>query len=295
MKKTTQARNLVLATAALCTASLIQAGDGKTAAPDKSRYTLINPTPAAQMRELSTDRPDKTESPYTVDAGHFQIEMDLLTYERDHDTAGGANTLTESWGIAPINLKVGLCNRTDLQVVLDTYGSVRTRDRVGRSTTKQQGFGDITTRLKVNLWGNDGGTTAFAAMPFVKFPTSQDDLGNRAVEWGLILPLAVDLGGGFGLGLMTEVDFLQNEANRRYHTEFVNSITVSHDLVGKLGGYVEFWSVVSTETDSKWQGTVDLGLTYGMTDNIQLDAGINLGVTKSAPDLQPFLGLSVRF
>jgi len=45
---------------------------------------------------------------------------------------GGANTLPESWGIAPINLKVGLCNRTDLQVVLDTYGSVRTRDRVGR-------------------------------------------------------------------------------------------------------------------------------------------------------------------
>ena len=50
-----------------------------------------------------------------MDAGHFQIEMDLLTYECDHDTAGGANTQTESWGIAPINLKVGLRNRTDLQ------------------------------------------------------------------------------------------------------------------------------------------------------------------------------------
>ena len=79
-----------------------------------------------------TNSPDKTESASTVDAGHFQIEMDLLTYERDHDTAGGANTQTESWGIAPINLKVGLRNRTDLQVVLATYGSVRTRDRVGR-------------------------------------------------------------------------------------------------------------------------------------------------------------------
>lgn len=288
-------RTVILTALAVGTATFAHAGDGKAATPDKSRYTLFNPTPAAQMREMSTDRPDKTESPYTVDAGHFQIEMDLLTYERDHDTAGGANTLTESWGIAPIYLKVGLCNRTDLQVVLDTYGSVRTRDRVGRTTTKQQGFGDITTRLKVNLWGNDGGTTALAAMPFVKFPTSQDGLGNRAVEWGLLLPLAVDLGHGFGLGLMTEVDFLQNEGNRRYHTEFVNSITVSHDLVGKLGGYVEFWSMVSTETDSEWQGTVDLGLTCGVTDNIQLDAGINLGVTKSAPDLQPFLGLSVRF
>jgi len=31
---------------------------------DKSDYTLFNPTPKAQMRELSTDRPDTTESPY---------------------------------------------------------------------------------------------------------------------------------------------------------------------------------------------------------------------------------------
>ena len=37
------------------------------------------------MREMSTDRPDKTESPYTVDAGHFQVEMDVLTYSYDRN------------------------------------------------------------------------------------------------------------------------------------------------------------------------------------------------------------------
>jgi hypothetical protein len=30
------------------------------------------------MREINTDPSDKTERPYTVDAGHFQIEMDVL-------------------------------------------------------------------------------------------------------------------------------------------------------------------------------------------------------------------------
>ena len=48
--------------------------------PDKAKYHLLNPTPREQMREMSTDRPDKTESPYTVDAGHFQIESDLFAY-----------------------------------------------------------------------------------------------------------------------------------------------------------------------------------------------------------------------
>jgi hypothetical protein len=38
------------------------------------------------LRELSTDRPDKTERPFTVDAGHFQLEMDLFSYACDrHD------------------------------------------------------------------------------------------------------------------------------------------------------------------------------------------------------------------
>ena len=41
--------------------------------PDKAQYTLFNPTPPQWLREMSTDRPDKTESPYTVDAVHFQI------------------------------------------------------------------------------------------------------------------------------------------------------------------------------------------------------------------------------
>jgi hypothetical protein len=40
---------------------------------------------------------------------------------------------------------------------------------------------------------------------------------------------------------------------------------------------------------------VDLGFTYGIGDNTQLDLGCNFGVTDSAPDYSPFLGLTVRF
>jgi hypothetical protein len=33
--------------------------------PDKSRYNLFRPVPASLMREMATDRPDKTESGFT--------------------------------------------------------------------------------------------------------------------------------------------------------------------------------------------------------------------------------------
>lgn len=267
------------------------------APPDKTQYNLFNPTPPQWLREMSTDRPDKTESPYTVDAGHFQIEMDLVNYSYDKYNPGRDGTIVRTWGIAPINLKIGLLNNLDVQFVLEPHTYVHTSDPTTSSVTKQRGFGDLMMRVKWNLWGNDGGTTAFALMPYLKLPTNQDLLGNgnHSVEFGLIAPLAVELPAGWGMGLMTQLDVVRDTASSGYHPEFVNTVTFSHDIVGDLGGYVEFFSSVSAERGSSWVGTVDLGLTYALTKNIQLDAGINLGVTRAADDWNPFVGVSWRF
>lgn len=245
------------------------------------------------MREMSTDRPDKTESAYTVDAGHFQVEMDIASYSHDHDTTGGADIRADSLAVAALNLKAGLLNNVDLQLMLNTYNWLRISD--AGKVTYQSGFGDVTTRLKFNCWGNDGGTTAFALMPFVKFPTSQDGLGNNAVEGGLIAPLAVELPLGWSMGVMTEFDFMQDLEGVGYHPEFINSVTFGHDIVGRLSGYIEFYSQVIAQQDVPWVGTVDLGLAYRLTDDLQLDAGVNIGVTPAADDVNPFIGLSFRF
>ena len=62
---------------------------------EKSQYHLLNPTPRDRMRPMSPDRPDRTEGPYTVDAGHFKLEMDLLQYMRDREKG----TRIERWQI----------------------------------------------------------------------------------------------------------------------------------------------------------------------------------------------------
>ena len=41
-------------------------------------YNLFHPVPKNEMKEMATDRPDVTESAYTVAPGHFQIESDLI-------------------------------------------------------------------------------------------------------------------------------------------------------------------------------------------------------------------------
>ena len=64
----------VVALSAPLTSSARASADDSGTAPT---YHLFAPVPRSAMRPLSTDRPDTTESPYTVDAGHFQMEMDV--------------------------------------------------------------------------------------------------------------------------------------------------------------------------------------------------------------------------
>jgi hypothetical protein len=280
---------LSLPLAGLLLASSVSSGEPPArVTTDKRAFHLLNPTPRELMREMSTDRPDQTESPYTVDAGHFQIELDFFKFTYDRRSLDGVRT--ESWNVAPINLKAGLLNSVELQIILDNY----VQERTTNPTSRASGFGDITARLKINLWGNDGGTTALGIMPFIKLPLAASGLRNGRTEGGVIVLLAVELPGGWGMGMMTEADFVSDGAGG-HDAEWLNSITFSHDIAGKLGGYVEFVSVTGNAPGFRWQAQADVGFTYGLTENVQFDFGCNFGLTKSAPDFQPFAGLSIRF
>ena len=44
-----------------------------------------------------------------------------------------------------------------------------------------------------------------------------------------------------------------------------------------------------------WIGQVDVGFTYAVSDHAVFDFGCNFGVTKAAPEFNPFVGFSIRF
>jgi len=247
-------------------------------------------TPDSLLRELSTDRPDLTESPYTVDAGHVQVEMDLVAYARDE--AGGARA--ESWAVAPINMKLGLTHSADLQVIVETHRRDRLTDLATGARSEARGVGDVTVRLKRNLWGNDGGGTAAALMPFVKVPTADGALGNGSVEGGLIAPLTVAMPAGFGLGIMGEADWLEDADGDGHHLEWIGTATVGRDVAGPFGAFVEIAAAARPAREGKEIVTLDLGVTAALTPNAQLDGGVLLGVSDAAEDRALFLGLSLR-
>ena len=262
--------------------------------PDKSGYNLFNPTPDEYMREMSPDRPDKTDSPFTVDAGHFQLEMDFVNLTYDAPTAAHDNLKTEDYQIAPMNFKVGVLNNTDFQLVLMPYQWERTENRSAGTVEQKSGFGDITPRVKVNLIGNDGGLFALALIPFVKLPTSQDHLGNNSVEGGLGIPFAFDVP-NWDVGFQTTFNDDRDDVGSSHHAEFDNSISIGHAVIGSLEYHVEFFSSVSTERNSDWVGTFDTWFTYQADKNLIFDSGVYIGVTAAADDWHPWMGMTWRY
>ena len=233
---------------------------------------------AEGLRPLSTDRPDTTESPYTVDCGHYQFELEVAAWQRD----GGNNT----YNFAEMNAKIGLARDTDLQLVLPVFS---------HEEGGAEGFGDMELRLKHNLWGNDEGSTALALMPFIKLPTANGDLGNGEVEGGLIIPLGFEGPAGWNCAVMTEIDLELDDDDSGYHPVFVNSATTSHALSEHTSAFFELVSVLNTDSSAHSEAYFNTGCTWLLRDNFQLDGGLRLGLTDASNDVTPFLGMSVKY
>jgi hypothetical protein len=274
------------------TQAQIQSGGAAGTTPDKSGYTLFNPTPPALLRDFNSDRPNKGTNPSTVDAGHVQYETDLLGGVYD-GYAGSHLRTRELFSGDPV-FKLGVTNSADVEVSLGGYETFSVRDRGSHRSRGFGGFGDVVVRTKLNLVGNDGGPFEAAVVPYYKIPTASRKLGNGAGEFGVLIPVQVSLPYGLTMLTTTEFDDLKNANDSGRHAAFGNLVGLSRLIAPKLTAAVEVASLLQT-THIRAQYTLDVALAYMLTPGIQLDTGAYIGLNKAAPDLVAYVGLSQRF
>jgi hypothetical protein len=248
----------------------------------------IAQSPAATA-PICTDRPTKSNAACTVPRGRFQLETDLLNWTRTE--AGGARTDVLLY-TSP-TLKYGLDERSDLELNLAPLVEVRTR--AGGLRSSRTGVGDLTVRYKRRLTG-PGASTQVAVIPFVKAPTARRGIGNGEWEGGVILPFNVTLGSAT-LTLVPELDLLadSDDAGDR-HLQFQGVVNLAFPIASKTIVAVELWTAQNWDpVATVRQYSADAAVSYLLHDDLQLDVGGNLGLSRSTPDLQLYLGLSTRF
>ena len=259
-------------------------GAGLWADASAAEHSWANPVPHGELRSLSTDRPDATESPFTVDAGHVQIEASVAAYSR-------VDAATTEWNVAPVNVRVGLRSDFEVQFIFDGYRRARTAASVAGSAETHSGYGDVTLRAKYNCWGNNGGSSAFGLLPFLKLPTNSGGVGNRSLEGGLILPVSFSFG-VWSVSAMTEIEWARNSLDDGYAPAWTNSLSIGRELSRKLAAFAE---LASTAGEGGHVFGFNCGLTYAVHADLQLDCGANFGLSRAAPDVTVFCGVAVRY
>jgi hypothetical protein len=219
--------------------------------------------------------------------------MDLANFTSDTVQAAASRVRTTAGEVAPMNVKIGLRNNVDAQVIYTPYQIERTHVAGTRTIAQHAWFATITPRVKFNLAGNDGGPFAVALMPFVSLPIGDDD-PDRTIEGGVGVPYSFDVP-GWDLGLQSLVRVVRRAANGDTHVETDHSISAGRKLIGQLSAFGEFFATTIASGERSIAATTNAWVTYRISGNWRLDGGVYIGVTESADDWHPWVGMTWRY
>ncbi|HEX8427650.1 transporter [Hymenobacter sp.] len=255
---------------------------------DSAHFDLFHPVPRTRLRPLRPDRPGVTESPFTVDAGHFQVEMDALRLinSRDDDQRG------REFKAAYSNLKLGLSRRTDIQLEVPLYKIDKERTASESDWERHTGFGDMALRVKHNFLGDDQeGPIAVSVVGYVRFPTG-GQTGSGAAEYGLIVPVNIELPHKFNLDLQLESDLEYDRDLSRRYVQLMPSIALDHEFNDVFSFLIEG----VTQWDTKhagWRSSVNIAPIFSVNENLQFDFGTHLALSRET-DREFFVGFTFR-
>jgi len=268
---------------------LLTAGYAQAQDTSRKGYSIFKPMPKRLFREeMETDRPNVTETPHTVEAGHLQYEADLFKFKNEKSE----DSREHSWLVNQANLKLGLFTNTALQLIVQTYGTESNMALTGGNKERKAGFGDITMRIKQNLYGNYGSNFSIAVMPYIKFPTNTYS-DNKMYEEGLIIPMLLKLPHDWKIGVQVEGDNLKDDNTDARHRQLLQSVVLSHVFFKKLEVLGETYYTYNFK-ERQMLNFADAALEYEIAHDVKIDIGINYGL-QSLAHKDYFAGIAFRY
>ncbi|WP_254509605.1 transporter [Anatilimnocola floriformis] len=237
---------------------------------------------------LASDRPDFTEASCTVGRGVCQLEMGY-TYFHDNDGA----TSFDGHSLPEMLLRIGvLADWLELRIAWN-FG--REQLRTGGVGIQTSGFDDLYVGLKLGLTPQQGILPEMALMPQMSVPLGSAFSANRVLP-GVNWLYGWEINDFLTTAGSTQLNLSVDPTTGNEYTEFAQSWTIGYSLAEKLGMYTEWFVFSPAGADTaRTEHYLDAGLTYSVSNNLQLDVRIGKGVSAAAVDLFAGAGLVSRF
>lgn len=220
-----------------------------------------------------------TETPQTVAPGKLLFEIDGI--KLSFDRAGPAGNKHTAVAVASTLVSTGLTSTVDLQAGFELF--LRKTFEGGGLRDSRTGFGDLFFRTKWKFWQDETAGAALALIPYVKIPSNTDNVGNDAIEGGLIVPWEKVVG-ALKAGAMFRWDVIRNPNDDGYDARWQLSGFVQRNLTKSFGVYAESTFAAYSSGWNDWQGTVGVGALWWITGWLQLDYELQRGINDNATD-----------
>lgn len=214
---------------------------------------------SAQVEEIQADRPDQTESPYTVPARHLQIESGI-SYEKEGEgyVVSHPSTLIK-WGMAK-SFELGLV--AEIITVKENEGSSR-------------GLTPLTIRFRKNLVKEKGIIPITSFIGYLTFPTLSSKKFRStfyapAFRFTMEHTLSTKVSLGYNLG--AEWD------GEKTIPTYIYTLTTGIDLTSKMGSFVEVYGYLNKDLPADHR--FDCGLTYLIKKNVLFDMSGGISLTE---------------
>ena len=245
---------------------------------------------AADQQPICADRPGKSSQACTVPAGHFQFESSLADWTLDKHDGERDTTLT----IGETGFKYGLTSRSHIDIDITPW--VRATSRQGNVSSHASGFGDVLVSYKYRLTAADA-PLLVALSPFVKVPTAKHSIGNGKWEGGLIVPLQYAIPKTpLALSVTPEVDWVADGDGHGHHAAMAQVANLGWQVTDKLNLSGEIWGQWDWDpAGTTRQASADGAIAYLVHNDLQLDAGVNIGLNRATPDVDLYVGIAKQF
>ncbi len=100
--------------------------------------------------------------------------------------------------------------------------------------------------------------------------------------------------GDWTIGAMLQADFVAAPEGDAYGVDLLHTVMADCALLGTLRGYLEYAGFSHLAGYEKYRAYVNSGFTLGVSENVQLDAGVRIGLNDAAEDFGFFSGISLR-
>jgi len=244
-------------------------------------------------QSIETDRPDQTETSWTVPEGTVQLESGVA-----HEWGSALLEIVTGYRVTTSGLlaRVGVVEGVEARLSLehqynseDVLAAVPTIGLGDESARRiEAGLAAVAIGAKVGLMHESGLLPEGALIAHAMLPVGAAPFRPRFVtpdvRFSASHTLADAVGLGYNLGMEWE-DGLTGAS-------FVYTLTVGADVFDDTSGYVEIYG--STRLEGGQSTALDGGVTWRPADNVQLDISGGIGLTTITPDAMIGVGASIR-